>query len=283
MWPKDCPLWYTLQTISYSAEIYKYNNQKNILFQWRYQSNKKLQKYHFLSPKLRLHIFDDFIGSKILNLYCPEIFMEIYLIFINLFYFFQKWHFFILQHLGTSIFLIEKAKKAMFPLWSLLIQFKLPCLEAIKLFESLIRPIALYNAENLAHLTFREIESLRQKKISFLDYLNKSYSSVLHQRFLKYILGVNRSCTNMAILGELGEFPLQMNGIIALLSFWHRISQMPDDTLVKQAYNTSKEEENQSEWIASVKWLLKYLRKNGIPIIYPIPLKLLKNLLKKKD
>ena len=103
MWPKDCPLWYTLQTISFSAEIYKYNNQKNILFQWRYQSNKKLQKYHFLSPKLRLHIFDDFIGSKILNLYCPEIFMEIYLIFINLFYFFQKQHFFILQHLGTSI------------------------------------------------------------------------------------------------------------------------------------------------------------------------------------
>ena len=155
--------------------------------------------------------------------------------------------------------LMDKAKKAMFPLWSLLLQFKLPCLQAIKLFESLIRPIALYNAENLAHLTFREIESIRQNKISLLDHLNNSYSSVLHQRFLKFVLGVNKSCTNMATLGELGEFPLQLNGIIALLSFWHRISQMPEDTFVKQAYNISQEGDCQSEWIATVKFLLEYL------------------------
>ena len=148
----------------------------------------------------------------------------------------------------------------MFPLWSLLTQFKLPCSQAIKLFESLIRPIALYNAENLAHLSFREIESIRQNKISLLDHLNNSYTSILHQRYLKFVLGVNKSCTNMATLGELGEFPLQMNGIIALLSFWHRISQMSEDTLVKQAYNLSLQEEIvQSEWIASVKFLLQYM------------------------
>ena len=156
--------------------------------------------------------------------------------------------------------LINKAKKAMFPLWSILVQFKLPCLEATKLFESLISPIALYNAENLAHLTLREIESIKQNKISLLDHMNNSYSSVLHQRFLKYVLGVNKSCTNMATLGELGEFPLQMKGMTALLSFWHRISQMPDDTLVKQAYNFSLESDSfQSEWIASVKFLLENL------------------------
>ena len=63
----------------------------------------------------------------------------------------------------------------------------------------------------------------------------------------------------MATLGELGEFPLQLNGIIALLSFWHRISQMPEDTFVKQAYNISQEGDCQSEWIATVKFLLEYL------------------------
>ena len=31
--------------------------------------------------------------------------------------------------------LIEKAKKAMFPFWALIAQFKLPCLQAIKPFE----------------------------------------------------------------------------------------------------------------------------------------------------
>ena len=156
--------------------------------------------------------------------------------------------------------LIDKAKKAMFPLWSLLAQFKLPCSEALKLFEMLIRPIALYNAENLAHLSLREIDAIKQNKISLLDHLNKSYTSVLHQRYLKYILGVNKSCTNMATLGELGEFPIQMNGIIALLSFWHRITQMPENTLVKQAYNLSMESEIfQSEWLESVKFFLQHI------------------------
>ena len=156
--------------------------------------------------------------------------------------------------------LIDKAKKAMFPLWKILVQAKLSCSQAIKLFETLISPIALYNAENLAHLTLREIESIKQNKVSFLDLMNKSYSSVLHQRFLKFILGINKSCTNMATLGELGEFPLHVKGVTALLSFWHRVTQMPDDTLVKQAYKYSLENVSfQSEWIASVKFLLQYL------------------------
>ena len=64
----------------------------------------------------------------------------------------------------------------------------------------------------------------------------------------------------MATLGELGEVPLQMNGLISLLSFWHRTSQMSEDTLVKQAYNLHLQEDIfQSEWIASVKFLLQYM------------------------
>ena len=153
--------------------------------------------------------------------------------------------------------LIEKAKKAMSPLLSLLAQFKLPCAQAIKLFESMIKPIALYNVENLAHLTHREIESLKQNKISLLGHMNNSYTSILHQRFLKFVLGVNRSCTNMATLGELGEFPVQLHGYVALLSFWHRISQMPEE---KQAYDYSiNSESSQSEWVATVKFLTQYL------------------------
>ena len=73
-------------------------------------------------------------------------------------------------------------------------------------------------------------------------------------------MGDNRSCTNKATLGERGEFPLQLHGIVALLSFWHRVAQMPNDTLVKQAYNFSiNSETSQSEWLATVKFLTRYL------------------------
>ena len=48
--------------------------------------------------------------------------------------------------------LIDKAEKALFPLLSTIAQFKLPCSKTIKLFESMIRAIALYNAETLPTL-----------------------------------------------------------------------------------------------------------------------------------
>ena len=80
--------------------------------------------------------------------------------------------------------LIEKAKKAMFPLWSLIAQFKLPCSKSIGLFDSMIKPIALYNAENLSQLSHRKIEAIKQNKISLLDHMNTSYTSRLHQRFI---------------------------------------------------------------------------------------------------
>ena len=64
----------------------------------------------------------------------------------------------------------------------------------------------------------------------------------------------------METLGELGEFRWQMNGILSLLLFRHIISQIPEETLVKQAYNLSQEGEvSQFEWIASVKFLLQFI------------------------
>lgn len=64
----------------------------------------------------------------------------------------------------------------------------------------------------------------------------------------------------MATLGELGEFPLQLYGFIALLSFWHRVSLMDERTLVKQALNLITNDDTFNfEWTATVKFLLSYL------------------------
>ena len=88
----------------------------------------------------------------------------------------------------------------------------------------------MYNSENLAHLTFNQIKSLEENKGNLLSI--KSYLDDNQQKFLKYILGVKRNCSNMATLGELGEFPTLLNGLVSILSFWHRSMQMQDDTLV---------------------------------------------------
>jgi hypothetical protein len=156
--------------------------------------------------------------------------------------------------------LIEKAEKAAFPLMSIISQFKLPYKKAIKLFDSFIRPIALYNSENLAHMTFHQLGDLNLNKTTLLSLMDKSYTSTLHLRYLKYVLGVKRNCSNMATLGETGEFPLYLHGLMSLLKFWHRSLQMPNETLVRQALTVvSQTDCMYSEWIETVKCLLSYL------------------------
>ena len=124
----------------------------------------------------------------------------------------------------------------------------------------MIKPIALYNSENLTSFTHHQIQAMTENKTTLLDYMNKSAINITHQKILKYILGDKRSCSNMTTLGELGEFPLHLHGLIQLLSYWHRTSQMQDNTLVKQAFNlVCNDGPQQSEWLATVKFLLTLL------------------------
>ena len=156
--------------------------------------------------------------------------------------------------------LSEKAQKAMFPLKAMIKQFQMPCDKSLELFHSLIRPIALYNSENLAHLTHHQIKSIEDNKTTLLYCLTHSYLDNTQQKFIKFLLGVKRNCSNMATLGELGEYPLLLNALVTLLSFWHRITQMHEVTMVNKALlfitnnNTA-----QSEWMATVKFILKDL------------------------
>ena len=154
---------------------------------------------------------------------------------------------------------MEKARKAMSPLLSLIADFKIPCKKSLKLFHSFIKPIALYNSENMSHLTLHQIRAIEENKTNLLTYLTKSEINTIHQKFLKYIIGVKRNCSNMATLGELGEFPLHLYGLTSLLSFWHRATQMQDDSLVKQALSLISEVGQSSEWFATVKFILKSL------------------------
>ena len=146
------------------------------------------------------------------------------------------------------------------PLLSIIRQFKIPIRKALKLFHSMIRPIALYNSENLANLTHHQIQAMTENKTNLLAYLTESETNIIHQKFLKTILGVKRNCSKMATLGELGEFPLHLYGIICLLSHWHRVTQMHEDTLVNQTLNSVVSDgPSQSEWYATVKFLLTLL------------------------
>ena len=86
--------------------------------------------------------------------------------------------------------LIEKAQKATFPLKALINQFQLPVKNSVNLFKSLISPILLYNAENLAYLSHSQINDLEVNRRSVMEILMNSYINGPQYKFFKYIIGV---------------------------------------------------------------------------------------------
>ena len=120
--------------------------------------------------------------------------------------------------------IMEKARKAMSPLLSIIPDFTISCTDSLQLFHSFIKPIALYNSENFAHFTAHQVQAMEENKATLLDYLTTSEVNIIHQNFLKFILGVKRNCSNMATLGELGELPLHFYGLKSLLCYWHRLA-----------------------------------------------------------
>ena len=156
--------------------------------------------------------------------------------------------------------LMEKARKASFPLQTAIAEFKIPPRKAIKLFQAYIKPIALYNTEILAQFTHHQIKSIETGKTHLIMNLSQSITDKVQNKFFKYILGLKPNCSNMATLGELGELPLLYHGLIHMLSYWHRLTTINDKCIVRQALTYIEENEQiQSEWLLSVRLLLKLM------------------------
>ena len=152
----------------------------------------------------------------------------------------------------------------MFPLYSVVSQFNISTTQSLNLVQAFIQPIALYNSENWAILSEHKINSINNHTNSLLSYIIASEPDKIGKKFLKYILGLNKSTTTLAVLGECGKFPLFLEGLITLLKFWHRISNINPNTLVKKALHTQMNEGQQSEWLQTVHFLLKYIGMEAI-------------------
>ena len=153
--------------------------------------------------------------------------------------------------------LTEKSRKAMMPLISTMFQFKTLVPDSISLFNSFIQPIALYNAEIWCQLSTTQLKALHENKTDLLKLMLDDKCTKNHLRFLKIILGVNRSCSNLAVMGETGQIPLIAHGYLAALKYWHRMEFMTEDTLAKYAYNIVKTEK--LPWYQSVEIIMQHI------------------------
>ena len=126
----------------------------------------------------------------------------------------------------------DKAKKALHPLLGAIAKFNLPAKLSIRLFHTYISPILLYGVENWSILSDLDIE--RFDNLSLFRKTEKSITDTVHRKLLKFVLGVSKTCHNMAVYGDTGEIPLSLKGCSLMLNHWKRLCTLPDKSLAKK-------------------------------------------------
>jgi hypothetical protein len=121
---------------------------------------------------------------------------------------------------------------------------------AIKIFESIMSPILLYNSEIWG--AFTRINKDFNK-------WNQTPIEKTHLKFCKLYLGINKKATNVACRGELGKFPLLINIHKRIIKYIIHINTLPDSVIVKQAFLLSKNLylNNQQSFYLNVMKILK--------------------------
>ena len=104
---------------------------------------------------------------------------------------------------------------------------------SMHLFNSMIKPILSYSADACA------LYSGGEEDINF-DKILKSSIEKVHQRFLKYAIGLNKHTVLISLYGETGMFPIVLEQINSALYFTSRLQRMPENSLLKKCYEESK-------------------------------------------
>ena len=98
----------------------------------------------------------------------------------------------------------------------------------------------------------------KRKTLPMFDIFKEWEMEKLNLKYCKYILGVTKLCTNIAVLSELGRYPLYIDLLKQLFMYWYRLEHSPSDIL-SRAYNEYKSSNNQSNnsWYTNLLFSVK--------------------------
>ena len=137
-------------------------------------------------------------------------------------------------------YLSNQAKKASFALLTILRRLNHPPVTlALKLYESMVAPIMCYSSEIWG---FTENMNLERVELGFL----------------KAILNLPLSSPNMAVLGEIGQLPINLWWKEKILKYWDRLCNQDSPKLLRMAMQLSLENDNNgnSSWVGNVATIL---------------------------
>ena len=111
--------------------------------------------------------------------------------------------------------------------------------DAFKLFDSMVKPVAIYGAEIWGYMFSEEIEKIQT-------------------RFCKQYVGLKQKTADFFALGECGRFPLAIFYMTQAVKYWIKLTQMTNDRYPRQCYLMLRalSDGGKTTWASHIKNLL---------------------------
>ena len=119
----------------------------------------------------------------------------------------------------------------------------------MKLFDALISPILFYASKVWGFYCNGQLE--------------KGPAELVQNKFLKWLLGVNKYCNNNACRAETGRSPMRIKVQCRNFKFWLTLTKN-ENKLSQIAYNDIKWKENKPLWSKKIKSLLEQIGLGGL-------------------
>ncbi|XP_060582312.1 uncharacterized protein LOC132738738 [Ruditapes philippinarum] len=132
-----------------------------------------------------------------------------------------------------------KAGKAVHSLYTLTRGMDIPINIQFHLFDSYVSPILCYSSEIWG---FSKADTIER----------------VHRKFIKSVLNVKMSTSNLAIYGETGRTPLFINWSIRIIKYWFKLVNNNVNCILQNVYNNMFLwcEKGENNWLFKVKTLL---------------------------
>ena len=130
-------------------------------------------------------------------------------------------------------YMTQKAQRALFKLKSLLYSTKVKPKLCLKLFDQLIKPICLYGSELWRMNAIKGNFNLRK----LFQSPNAVKCEKVQLSFCRFILGLHKKSSNLAVMGELGKYPLSIDILGNLVLYNNYVRGSKASKLLKTAFS----------------------------------------------
>jgi len=141
----------------------------------------------------------------------------------------------------------KKGLRAYFALKSMIDLSALSPTAVFKLFDALILPVLSYGCQIWAassHITAAIINNTSSE--NFMKQVALDPAEKVHIKFLKWVLQVNKKCSNAACYGDTGRYPLLIKLTKQISSYYTRLYMMDvndENNLVRYAFHEQREQQ----------------------------------------